>query len=186
MASQPPAQNERYTLEKYLELEDNLGYRSEFHDGVILPVEAATPTHAQLEAAVLPLLRTVFFPRCKIFGPSLNLYIPRENRTLHPDAAVVCGKENFNKPNCLDNPTVLVEITSPTTRDYDYGTKREYYFSLPSLEHYLLISQTDALVGHFAKSGDGWIYVDRGANQSISFSGQFEIQVSEIYAGILL
>ncbi len=44
---------DRYALEQYLEIEDTLGYRSEFHDGTILIVKAATPTHASLEARII-------------------------------------------------------------------------------------------------------------------------------------
>ena len=182
MATQPM---DRYTLEDYLDLEDKLDYRSEFHDGSIIPVEAASPTHARLEARVGSILEKAFFPRCATFGSSLNLYIPSVNRTLHPDASVICGNLNYPKPDCVDNPTVIVEITSPKTKDYDHGTKRECYFTLPSLQHYLLISQTERLVGHYERSGIGWIYVDRRADAIVVLGG-VEIPVADIYEGIFL
>jgi Uma2 family endonuclease len=92
---------------------------------------------------------------------------------------------NNPKPDCIDNPTILVEVTSPKTKDYDYGTKREMYFSLPSLQHYLLVSQTERLVGHYRRSGDGWMYVDRGADGVIVLD-DVQVQVEKIYAGILV
>jgi Uma2 family endonuclease len=79
---------------------------------------------------------------------------------------------------------LLVEITSPSTKDYDYGTKREYYFALSSLRHYLLVSQTEKTVGHYERSGASWIYVDRRSD-AILFLEEIEIAVAEIYAGIL-
>lgn len=180
MATQPI---DRYTLEQYRDLEEKLDYRSEFHDGLILPVEAAIPNHSRLSAAMIGILRATFFPQCAVYDSSLNLYIASANRVLHPDATVLCGTPNYPIPNCLDNPTVLVEITSPSTKDYDYGTKREFYFTLSSLRHYLLVSQTEPLVGHYERSGTGWIYVDRGMDAVISL-GDRGIPVASIYAGV--
>jgi Uma2 family endonuclease len=180
MATQPL---DRYTFEQYLEVEDTLEYQSEFHDGLILPVEAATPTHARLETRVGSLLEKAF-PRCAVYGPSMNVYIATSNKILHPDATVLCGPANYPKPNCIDNPFILVDITSPSTKDYDHGTKREYYFGLESVQHYLLVSQTERKVGHYERSGAGWIYVDHSSLTVIPL-GKIEIPVAAIYAGIL-
>jgi Uma2 family endonuclease len=172
-----------YTLEQYLEMEDTLEYRSEFHDGVILPVESATPTHALLGNRVGSVLEKAFSV-CAVYDSGLNVYIASANRVVHPDRTVICGPANYPKRDCIDNPTVVVEITSPSTKDYDYGTKREQYFTLPSLQHYLLVSQTEKTVGHYERSGAGWIYLDHHAEATFNL-GNVEICVGDIYAGIL-
>jgi Uma2 family endonuclease len=174
---------DRYTLEHYLKIEDSLEYRSEFHDGVILPVEDATPTQARLGSRVGSILERAFMP-CAVYCPSLNIYIASANKILKPDATVICGTANGPKPDCVDNPAIIVEVTSPSTKDYDYGSKREHYFSLPSLEHYLLVSQTERKVGHYERSGSGWMYVDRVSDAVIFLSGR-EVSVDGIYSGIL-
>lgn len=180
MATQPL---DRYTLEQYLGLQDTLDYRSEFHDGLVLPVEAATPNHSRLVSRVNGRLEAVF-PDCAVYDSSLNLYVATANKIFHPDVAVVCGNPSYPKPNCIDNPTILVEVTSPATKDYDHGSKREHYFTLPSLQHYLLVSQTEAAVGHYRRSGDVWIYSDNGSSASVLL-GNKEIAVVDIYLGIL-
>jgi len=164
-------------------MEDTLGYRSEFHGGVILPVENATLLHARLEARAGSLLGGVF-PSCAVCGPSLNIYIASANKILKADATVLCEPANYPKPDCGDNPTVVVEVTSPSTKDYDHGTKREHYFGLPSVRHYLLVSQTERMVGHYARSGSEWIYADHRSDAIILLE-DVEIPVDEIYAGIL-
>ena len=182
MATQPL---ERFSLDEYLERQDEPdSERSEFHDGLVLPVEAATPKHACLSAAVVGVLRSTFFPGCAVYDSSLNLYLASVNRIVHPDATVVCGTPNYPRPNCIDNPTIVVEVTSPSTKDYDFGTKRENYFTLSSVQHYLLVSQSDVMVGHYRRSGDGWIYVDRFAD-GILCLGEWEIRVNNIYQGIV-
>lgn len=184
MATQPLT---RRTLEQYLSLEETLEFRSEFHDGDVLPVEAATPTHSSLCAAMVGILREAFFPRCAVYDASLNLLIASANRVVHPDTTVLCGEAHMPQPGCLENPTLLVEVTSPSTKDYDFGTKREMYFSLPSVHHYLLVSQTEQLVSHYQRSGEAWLYVDRGRDAIISLALDLgiKIPVAQIYAGIL-
>lgn len=174
---------DQYTIEYYLKTEDTLDDRAEFHDGLILPVEAATLTHARLASRAASVLERAF-SSCAVFDSSLNLYIADANKVLHPDAAVICGPVNSPKPDCIDNPTVLVEITSPSTKDYDHGTKREHYFSLGSLRHYLLVSQTERKIGHYERSGAAWIYVDR-LSDSVIFLSEIEVPVDGIYSGIL-
>lgn len=175
---------DRYSLEQYLDMEEGLDDRSEFHDGLILPMEAATPTHSSLCAAIVGILRQFFFPRCAVYDSSLNLYSASANKVFHPDVTVVCGQPSCPKPSCVDNPMVLVEVTSPTTKDYDNGTKREYYFQLPSLQHYLLVSQTEKRIGHYQRSGEAWLYVDREVDGTL-FLDEVEIAVEAIYSGIL-
>jgi len=97
---------------------------------------------------------------------------------------VICGPANHAKPDCIDNPMVLAEVTSPSTKDYDYGTKREYYFGLPSVQHYLLVSQTDRTVGHCQRAVASWIYADYPPHATI-YLGSVEILVSYIYAGFV-
>ena len=183
MATQPL---NRYTLEQYLEIEETLDYRSEFHNGRILPVEAASPNHSRLCAAIIGLLRSGFASRYSVFDSSLNLYLSVANKILHPDATVLCGKVHSPKPDCIDNPSILVEVTSPSTKDYDYGTKRESYFTLPSLRHYLLLGRTEPAVAIFecAEDRGAWSYVDL-ASDGIIFLATIRIPVAAIYAGIL-
>ena len=181
MATQPL---DRYSLDEYLKLQDEPhSERSEFHDGLVLPLEAATPKHASLSAAVVGLVRSAFFPRCTVYDSSLNLYLAWAGKILNPDATAVCGIQNYPKPNCIDNPAVLVEVTSPSTKDYDFGTKREHYFNLSSVQHYLLVSQSEVMVGHYQRSGEAWLYVDRYAD-GILLLGEVEIEVNNIYQGI--
>jgi len=184
---------DQYTLDHYLKTEETLDDRAEFHDGLILPVEAATPTHARLGSRLASVLARAF-PSCAVYDSTLNLYIASANRVLHPDATVICGPVNSPKPDCVDNPTILVEITSPSTKDYDHGTKREHYFTLPTLQHYLLVSQTERKIGHYQRSGAAridktWIdetriYSDRPSGAAL-FLSDIELPVDAIYSDIL-
>jgi len=77
----------------------------------------------------------------------------------YPDIVVVCGAPQFEDAHVdtLLNPTVIIEVLSPSTEGYDRGAKFGYYRALPSLQEYLLVTQDQALVEHFVRAGDDWI-----------------------------
>jgi len=63
-----------------------------------------------------------------------------------------------DRDDTIANPKVVIEILSPESQDYDYGTKFVYYRSLPSLEEYVLVSQSERLVEVYRRAPDAhWI-----------------------------
>lgn len=183
MATQPIP---RYTVEEYVSLENTLDYRSEYHDGYVFPVEAATPVHARLESRVASLFEKAFSPiGCSTFGPGLNLYIGSINKVLHPDATVVCGPLNCPKPDCVDNPYCSGRNHVPNKQGLRLRHKTRLLLRAAKSSHYLLVSQTAALVGHYQRSGEGWLYEDRGGDSMI-YLGDVRIAVTELYEGAVL
>jgi len=71
----------------------------------------------------------------------MRVHTPRTGLYTYPDAVVVCGEPKFldKKETTLLNPTVIVEVLSPSTEAYDRGRKFEHYQSIDSLREYLLI-----------------------------------------------
>ncbi|MBC7528838.1 MAG: Uma2 family endonuclease, partial [Chthonomonadaceae bacterium] len=73
----------------------------------------------------------------------------------HPDLTVVCGKplyENGEGLEQLTNPSVVFEILSDSTKDRDREIKLHCYKTIPSLLHYVLISQTPPLVEVYSRT----------------------------------
>ena len=65
-----------------------------------------------------------------------------------PDVSVVCGSLNFygRRRDIVTNPLVLAEVLSPSTEAYDRAEKWVSYQTIPSLQHFLLISATQPRV----------------------------------------
>jgi Uma2 family endonuclease len=81
----------------------------------------------------------------------------------YPDVSVVCGTPQFtgDTPDTLANPTLIVEVLSPSTESYDRGTKSQHYRELDSLQEYLLIAQDSYRVEHYIRQQDGpWLLKD--------------------------
>ena len=90
-------------------------------------------------------------PPCHVAadGPMVRLS-PR--RMAKPDVLVYCGPKVPRGVQEVPNPLILVEVLSPTTKQRDHGVKREGYFTLPSLWHYLIIDPDRALLIHHKRA----------------------------------
>ena len=106
------------------------------------------------------------------------------------DASVVCGGARFRTINGLDaleNPVLIVEVLSPTSTDFDRGTKFEQYKSIPAFAEYLLVAQDRVHVARRIKRDDGsWnetVFESLSAVVHIDTAG-IDLALSEIYEGI--
>jgi Uma2 family endonuclease len=70
------------------------------------------------------------------------------NRMARPDVLVYCGPRVPRKTREVPNPTILVEVLSPSTKNRDHGVKLHGYFTLPGLSHYLIIDPDRQLLIH--------------------------------------
>ncbi len=104
----------------------------------------------------------------------------------YPDVVIVCGTPEFEDKqfDTLRNPTVLIEVLSESTADYDRGTKFKHYRQIPSLREYVLVDQTVAQIEHFVcEEGGKWALTEiTGTENSLSLDSiGFRIPLSEVY-----
>lgn len=90
----------------------------------------------------------------------------------YPDVVAVCGESTFEgkQVDTLTNPTVIIEVLSPSIEAYDPGAKFANYRKLDSLIEYVLVSQSKAQVEHYARYGDGgdqWILTDVAGHDGV-------------------
>jgi Uma2 family endonuclease len=88
----------------------------------------------------------------------MRVHIPATGDYTYPDQVVVCGEPEFLpgvKPDTLLNPTVIIEVLSPTTSALDRGAKFDSYRTLASLQDYVLVAQDKCLVVHYTREADG-------------------------------
>lgn len=151
-----------YTLEDYLGVEEMSSVRHEFVDGQIFAMAGGTPEHAALSAAVLVLLGTrLSGGPWRPYSADLRIRVLATGLATYPDAAVICGEvaRDPTSPTHVTNPSVIVEVLSPSTEDYDRGEKREHYQQISSLREYVLIAQDRRHVEVFARNAAGaWIH----------------------------
>lgn len=147
-----------YTLEDYLDIEEMSPIRHEFVDGQILAMAGGTPEHAALGAAIVVLLGSKLRGKpWRPYSADLRLRVLATGLATYADATVICGEpaRDPSSPSHVTNPTVVVEILSKSTEEYDRGEKREQYARIESLREYVLIAQDRRQVEVFRRSADG-------------------------------
>jgi Uma2 family endonuclease len=161
--------------------------RHEILNGAIFAIAGGTPEHAALSAAVVVLLGTHLRGRpCRPYSADLRLRVPATGLATYADAAVICGEpqRDLESRTHVTNPTLVVEVLSPGTEEYDRGEKREHYQKLASLREYVLIAQQRRRVEVFARAEDGaWQHHVYASGQSVDLpSIDCRFDVDELYA----
>lgn len=133
--------------------------RHEYLDGIILGMAGGTPEHARLAAAVvLSLGRELEGKRCAVFSEALRVRSTVTGFAGYPDVTVVCGEldRDPESPNTVTNPTVVVEILSPSTADYDRGEKLREYQSMPSVVHVVHVAHDTRQIDVWSRTAGEW------------------------------
>ena len=75
------------------------------------------------------------------YGPDMRINIPENTLYTYPDISVFCGELQIldEEEDTLKNPTLLIEILSPSTKEYDRGGKFKLYRDIPTLKEYILV-----------------------------------------------
>ncbi|WP_437683244.1 Uma2 family endonuclease [Sorangium sp. So ce131] len=153
-----PAHRIHHTYAEYLALEASSNVKHEYLDGQIYAMAGGTPEHAALAAAVIGLL----FPelrrgRCRAHDADLRVRVPATGLATYPDVTVVCGplQRDAQDEQAVTNPTLIVEVLSRSTEEYDRGDKFEHYKRLASLRQYVLVSHRERSVEVWTRGIDG-------------------------------
>ncbi len=158
MSSQPKT---RLTPEEYLAIERKAEYKSEYFNGEMFAMSGASERHVSIVANLVYLLVGQLRGRpCKAYASDMRVRVSPTGLYTYPDVVVVCGQAQFadEQQDTLLNPTLIVEVLSESTKDYDRGGKFEHYRSLASLSEYVLITQDKHHVEHFVRQSDNrWL-----------------------------
>lgn len=180
-------QKRYYTPEAYLELEEAAEYKSEYRDGEIVPVAGGTTKHNKIALNFAANLK--FGLRGQdydVYMGDVRLWIPRYRQYTYPDVMVIEGEPIYTGTGTTTvmNPSLIVEVLSKSTKNYDLGDKFIYYRSIPEFKEYILIDQTKYHVMQYAKNSDGkWLLSEQELEEAVLElnSIQFQMKVSEIY-----
>ncbi len=178
--------NTHYTLDEYLEFERKSEYKSEYYNGEIFAMAGASRNHNEIGNQLTVLVgQHLRGAKCRGYGPDLRLATPGGLYT-YPDLSVVCGQPQFSPRDrdTLINPTLLVEILSPSTEAHDRGFRAKLYFKIESLQQLLLIAQDRYEVELYTRQpGDSWlIQIFEGAEAVVNLSSiGYTLRLSELY-----
>ena len=182
---------EHHTPAEYLALEREASTRSEYLGGQIFAMAGASRQHNLITGNVVRELgaRLRRTP-CEVYPSDMRVKVSSTGLYTYPDVVVVaCEEPEFEDAelDTLLNPTVLVEVLSKSTADYDQGQKFEHYRTLASLREVLFVAQDSVHLVHYRRqSDDTWILAEtRDPEHRLALTSiGAEIPLTEIYAKV--
>ena len=152
------------TPEEYLAVERASETRSEYFAGDIVAMTGASRAHNLIVLNVGAELRAQLRGRaCESYVEGMRVKVVAAGVYTYPDVVVVCGEPVFEdeQVDTVLNPTLIVEVLSPSTERYDRGRKLEHYRKIPSLSEYILIAQDARRIEWYTRQEGGlWSYRD--------------------------
>ena len=176
----------------FLEWERQQKVRHEFIDGKIYTMSGASRKHNKITFNLNGLLWFIqqSLENFEAFSTDMRTYVPQKGAYFYPDIVIIKGKDQYldDEFDTLVNPTVVFEVASKSTKQFDKSKKFEHYKSIPTLEEYFLIAQNEYQITHFYKIETGeWLTgeVLRDPNVKIKMRAlPIELKVSDIYRGV--
>jgi Uma2 family endonuclease len=181
----------KYTIEQYIELEKSSEERYEYFAGEVFAMAGGSLNHSLIGTNISRAIGNRLSGKpCIALNSDIRVKVPADPPYRYPDATVVCGEpvtENYFGQVMLVNPILLVEVLSPSTKDYDKDEKFIGYQSIESFQEYLLVAQDHPHVTRYVRQADNqWVRSDFiGLDNAVELKSLgVTLPLSEIYQGV--
>ena len=180
----------KFTIEEYLQMEEVSEVKHEYYQGEIFAMSGAKVPYNIIAMNLAVLLgQKLKGKSCKPFNSDQRVYIPQNSLFAYPDISIICGEiitlnnDNWN----ILNPSVIIEVLSKATKNYDRGDKFKLYRDIATLKEYILIdSETISIEAFRVNDGGHWELEEyKKIDDSLLVkSVDVSIPLVEIYEGI--
>lgn len=148
------------TAREFLEMDFGTDKRFELHNGVIYMMTGGTHAHSWVQGNIFSWLRVQLRgSKCRPHGPDMALKVG-DNDVRYPDVTIYCDQppvDELREAKLLAEPTVIIEILSPSTAMFDQGTKLEEYKTIPSVRTIAFVDPENELCRVEERVGaNGW------------------------------
>jgi Uma2 family endonuclease len=141
-----------FTVEEYLEMERASIEKHEYYQGEIFAMSGAGNRHNLIFSNVFGdlaylLKKTI----CKPYGSDMRVHIPENTLFTYPDISIFFKDiaEGQEDDDNFTEPSVIIEILSRSTKNYDRGDKFKLYRDIPTLKEYILIDSESISIEAF-------------------------------------
>ncbi|MES2643755.1 MAG: Uma2 family endonuclease [Myxococcota bacterium] len=175
------------TEEEYLEYDRTHDGKREFVNGELIDMAGASEAHGLVVGNLFFAIKTrLRGGACRAFVADMRVRIDETGLYAYPDIVVVCGKAEFapTRPESLLNPSMVVEVLSPTTAGYDRGAKLEHYRRRPSIRAILLVDSVERRMTRYIRNADDtWTLADHLDGTVPIGPLELELSMDEIFEG---
>lgn len=182
--------NRTYTFDEYLAMEELDTEKHEYKNGEIVSMTGGTTEHNKIALNFAANLKiSLKKQNYSIFIGDVKLWIPTYSEATYPDIMLIEDEPNYygTSKTVITNPSLIVEVLSKSTQNYDQGEKFYYYRSIPEFKEYILISQYQCYVMQFNKTNQNkWVLSEyRNDNSVLSLQAvKFNISFEDIYENV--
>jgi Uma2 family endonuclease len=150
----------------------------EYLDGEIFAMAGGTPEHGIAAAKLIQLLGARLPAPCQVMTSDVKVRVQATGLSTFPDLSVVCGplERAAEDQNAVVNPTLLVEVLSPSTEEYDRGEKLRHYQQLSSLQAVLLVALETRRVTLVRRTPTGWAATDHADSVEVPGVGLLDVR----------
>lgn len=180
------------TIEEYVQIQQENGRKYEYHNGAIFAMAGGSYNHSTISGNIFFRVMSELLkkkPECKSHNSDLMLHILATNTILYPDGMIICPpvKRSTRYKEAVTNPSVIIEVLSPSTESYDRGDKFHFYRQIPTLQEYILVSQDKKQVEVFRNTGGNDWNIQRYDESNETFpieSVGIELVLEELYLNV--
>ncbi len=187
---EPIPQYNFISAKDYLEQERAALEKHEYYNGEVFAMSGSSLEHVIITRNLtIGIGNKLKGKSCQPYGNDLRMHIPLNTLYTYPDLSIICGKPELLDDNfdTATNPTVIIEVLSTSTRNYDMGAKFKLYRDIHTLQEYILIDSENIYVEkHVRQADNSWLLSEiKSMDDQLKIeSVQITIALTEIYEGI--
>ena len=176
------------TPEEFLAWEATQQEKHDFVDGEVFAMAGAERRHIVASMNIAFALRQhLSDSRCGTFMADMKVAAADESSYFYPDVVVACDERGGKDPLLVREPTLIVEVLSPSTAAYDLGAKFARYQRIASLREIVFIDLDERRASVYRKDADGrrWMLesFDQGADVLLA-SVDLTMTAAALFAGV--
>jgi Uma2 family endonuclease len=176
------------SIEEYIALDRSREERWEYVDGEAFAMAGASRRHNAIVANVFTALANALRGKpCFPLGSDQKIETSATRAFHYPDISIICGRPRVSAKDdhAITNPTVLIEVASPSTSDYDRGAKFDHYSTIPELREFVAVFTESKRVEHRRRTSDGqWLLTHLLGGALTLESCGVAISLDDIYADL--
>lgn len=183
---------QKFTIEEYLAMEETATVKHEYYKGKIFAMSGTKMPHNTISGNLFIELGIRLKGKgCRPYNSDTRIHIEANTLFTYPDISIICGEpETLNDDNWnVLNPTVIIEILSPSTKNYDRGEKFKLYRDISTLKEYILVDSESIHIEIFRLNANHhWELEEYNAVEEMLFIQTINehIGLADIYAGVKL
>ena len=158
-------QEKLYTIDDIYALP--YGKRAELIDGQIYDMAPPNTNHQRISYAIARKISDYIDKKkgnCEVFLAPFAVFLNKDDSNyVEPDVSVICDKSKLDEKGCNGAPDWIIEVTSPSNPQHDYGVKLFKYRTSGVREYWIINPQKLSVMVYDLEN-------DKKSNQySISF-----------------